>query len=107
MKKIIVTLVLIGMLLPLVAFAENSGKVQITGVRVQDNRTWISFTPALDLGCNATTSVEVSNNNPNQKLIISLATSAMLAGKEVYWVYNDGNCSNVNKNIVRGIKVYP
>lgn len=106
MKRIIVAMVLIGMLLPLTALAENSGKVEISQIRVQNNRTWIFFTPEKDLGCTSLNSVEVANSNPNQKLIISVAMSAMLAGKEVSWVYAPENCSNVNKNNVRGIRVF-
>jgi predicted PurR-regulated permease PerM len=107
MKKIMIALVLLGMLAPLAALAETSGKVQINAIRVQDNRTWITFTPFQDLGCDAGNAVEVANSNPNQKLIISVAMSAMLAGKDVFWVCTPGNCSNVNKNVVKGIKVFP
>ena len=109
MKKLIVALVIIGMLTPVIAFADTSEKVKITGIRVQDNRTWIFFAPSQDLGCDAKNSVEIANTNPNQKLIVSVAMSAMLAGKEVFWVYSPdpANCSNVNKNVVRGIRVFP
>ena len=108
MKKIMIALVIIAMLAPVVALADTSEKVKITGIRVQGNRTWISFTPKQDMGCEAKNSVEVANDNNNQKLIVSLAMSAMLAGKEVYWAYNHGNCSTgtTSKIIVGGLKVF-
>lgn len=91
--------------------AGYSVATQITSIQVQDNRTWIYFEPSIGdvTSCGAKTSVEVSNegagSNPNRDLIMTVALSALATGQPVVWLTTD-NCSNVNKDIVRGVKVF-
>ncbi|MDP5209831.1 hypothetical protein [Microbulbifer sp. 2205BS26-8] len=106
-KKVSMCIFIAQIIAAQAAIAGTSVGTKITSIVAQDNRTWIYFSP--DIG-NATTctdksSVEVSNDMTNRDLIMSLAMSAMISGKSVVWLTSD-TCSNVDKAVIRGIRVY-
>ena len=91
--------------------AGYSVETSITSIQVQDNRTWIDFDPGLGgaTTCANKTGVEISNegspsSNPNRDLIMSIALAAIASGKKVIWITSD-NCSNVDRDLIRGVRI--
>lgn len=108
MKQLVILGVFFSVFLALPHFsiAATSIETTIIAIQAQDNRTWIDVTPDIGVATNCAlkSSVEISNGMENRDLIMSLAMSAMLAGKSVKWITTD-ICSNVNRDLVRGLKI--
>ena len=83
-----------------------SSKSKITSIHVQHNRTWIDIDTSLgdQTTCSNKFSIEVANTLQNRESILSAAYMAMATDMDVQWV-TSSNCSNVNRDIVGGIKI--
>lgn len=107
LKKILLfTVAVVATVFSTFSSASVSIKVNITDIQVQNNRTWINFSPEIAEAttCSVKSSVEVSNDMTNRDLIMSMAMAAMIAGKSVQWLTSN-ICSNVEKDLITGIKV--
>lgn len=109
MKYLFLTLITVCQFVSYASASGNSIETQIEVIHAQDNRVWIFFTPGIsNTACTEKGSIEIQNegvgSNPNRDLILTVAMAAQASGQSVQWITSD-NCSNVGRDLVRGIRL--